>query len=522
MRQNMVPFRSSGILLHITSLPGKFGIGDIGPQAHAFLDWLEMAGQSWWQVLPLGPTAYGNSPYSGVSTFAGNPNLVSPELLFEDGLLEKKDIDDCMTESGQYVNFHHVFTARRELVGLAALNFLDNMDTEAREKLENFKNRNSFWLRDYTLFIDIKKHFDSEALKQNAANSSWNKYWPEALKARGIEALKEWEDRRSRELEILAIEQYFFFTQWAGIRQKAKEKGIGIIGDVPIFVAMDGSDTWASPWLFDLDDEFQPREISGVPPDYFSEDGQLWGNPLYNWEQHKADNFAWWHSRISSALDLYDLVRVDHFRGLEAYYAVPGGAENARHGQWKKAPGKDFLTSLRSHYGNNMPILAEDLGFITEEVWSLMREFDLPGMKILQFAFDAKEAGDMNPGNIFLPHHYNYNSIVYTGTHDNEPLASRIANMKDFELDYMYDYLGHFPEDRVHALIVEAMKSVAGMAIFPIQDILQLGPESRMNTPSTIADNWAWRLLPGQLTETQAKELEKLTWRYGRRKAGSS
>lgn len=509
--------RSAGILLHITSLPGRFGIGDLGPAAHSFLDWLAEAGARWWQVLPLGPTGYGDSPYAPLSSFAGNTLLVSPELLERDGLLTKAELAAAASPETGQVDYRRVSEAKAALLLLAARRFLDDAGTAERAAFTAFKRENDFWLRDYLLFSDIKEHYDHEAAASGGANSSWNLYWPKDLARRDEAALSSWAAKRERSLDLRAAEQFFFCKQWMELRELAAGRGIGFIGDLPIFVAMDSADTWARPGLFDLDENLRPREVAGVPPDYFSEDGQLWGNPLYAWDAHVDEGFAWWLSRVESALNLFDQVRIDHFRGLEAYWAVPGGASTARVGTWRKAPGRAFLSALAARVGEKPPIIAEDLGYITDEVRALLSEFGLPGMRILQFAFDSRESGTLDPGNPFLPHHYPAACAVYTGTHDNEPLSARLAGMNDTELAYLYEYLGYKPADPVGALVREALKSPADLAVLPMQDVLGLGPESRMNLPGSLGGNWAFRLRTGQPDKPSAARLAAMNRIYSRR-----
>lgn len=512
--------RASCVLLHPTSLPGDFGIGDLGPEALRFLDWLAAAGQTYWQVLPLGPTGFGDSPYAPLSSFAGNELLISPEVLAGQGLISADELAAARVPPGVRVDYGTVIPARKALVRAAAKRFLDTADTGTLASFTAFKRENSFWLDDYALFIDIKEEYDGKAAAAGVEDSSWNEYWPRPLALRDPEALTRRRRERSSELELSAASQFLFFSQWRGLREAAAERGIGFIGDLPIFVAMDSADAWARPELFRLDARGRPIERAGVPPDYFSEDGQLWGNPLYAWEKHEAEGFSWWLSRVETALRLYDRVRIDHFRGLEAYWAVPAGDRTARRGTWRKAPGRALLEALSKRLdglgGEGMPIIAEDLGFITDEVRSLLRDFSLPGMRILQFAFDSREFGTLDPANPFLPHNYRRDAAVYTGTHDNDTLAARLAEMSPKERAFMADYLGYEPADPVWALIREAEKSVADLAVIPMQDVLGLGAEARMNTPSTVGGNWSWRMLPGQADPALAARMAELARVYGR------
>jgi 4-alpha-glucanotransferase len=505
----------SGILLHPSSLPGPFGIGDMGPEALRFIDWLAEAGQGVWQVLPLGPTGYGDSPYAPFSTFAGNELLISPELLVREGLLEPSEADAARLPATGRVDYGAVIRKKKEVVRLAAGRLA--ADTRHHARFAAFRRDNAAWLCDYALFVDIKEEYDGRAAASGIANSAWNACWPEPLARRSPAALAERRERRAGKLALVEAGQYLFRTQWDALRRAAVAKGIKILGDLPIFVAMDSADAWAHPELFALDASGQPTEVAGVPPDYFAADGQLWGNPLYEWERHRADGFAWWVSRIESALSLYDFVRIDHFRGLAACWSVPAGSTNARNGAWKPAPGKELLSALERRLGGGLPIVAEDLGFITDDVRQLRDGFGLPGMRILQFGFDSRESGrGLDPANPFLPHNYSNDCVAYTGTHDNDTLAGWLAQASDAEKTFLADYLGYEPSDMVQALVREAMKSAAGLAIVPAQDVLGLGTEARMNQPGTIGGNWAWRLEAPGLTRDHAALLRAMAAIYAR------
>jgi len=485
--------RSSGILLHPTSLPGPFGIGDIGPQATRFVEWLASAGQSVWQVLPLGPTGYGDSPYAPFSSFAGNELLVSPELLARDGLLTGAELTAARLPQTGKVDYGMAIPAKRALIRMAARRLVAGGTRTA--ELAAFNKRNAAWLDDYALFIDLKNEFDDLARARGVADSSWNAWWPGPLARRDPDALARRREASAGSMALVAAEQYLFRTQWDELRAVAARNGVSVMGDLPIFVAMDSADAWSKPGLFRLDADGRPVEVAGVPPDYFSADGQLWGNPLYAWERHEADGFAWWVDRLEAALSLYDMVRIDHFRGLAACWAVPAGEKTARNGAWKPAPGEALLSALVARLGGQLPIVAEDLGFITEDVSALRSRFGLPGMRILQFGFDAEESGrGLDPANPFLPHNYVPDCVAYSGTHDNDTLSGWLAAASGEERAFVEAYLGYAPADTVRALIREAMKSAAGLTIFPLQDVLGLGSETRMNTPSTIGGNWSWRL----------------------------
>ena len=508
--------RSSGILLHPTSLPGPYGIGDIGPEAERFVEWLAGAGQGVWQVLPLGPTGYGDSPYAPFSSFAGNELLVSPDLLLADGLVTGKEIESARLPSSGTVDYGEVIPARRALVRTAAKRLVAS-GSKARE-LAAFKEDNAYWLDDYALFVDIKQEFDDKAAAAGVTDSSWNAWWPEDLARRDPAALAERRDRNAGSIALVEAEQYLFSAQWHGLRAFAARHGVTVLGDLPIFVAMDSADAWSRPELLRLDAEGRPTEVAGVPPDYFSADGQLWGNPLYAWERHEADGFSWWLARVEAALSLYDMVRIDHFRGLAACWAVPAREKTARGGEWKKAPGEALLSALRQRLGTELPIVAEDLGFITEDVTALRSRFGLPGMRILQFGFDAEESGrGLDPANPFLPHNYVPDCVAYTGTHDNDTLAGWLSQASAEERAFIESYLGYAPADPVRALVREAMKSAAGLVVFPMQDLLGLGTEARMNTPSTIGGNCRWRLKESPETgDALGAELLALSTIYGR------
>lgn len=509
--------RSSGILFHPTSLPGPYGIGDLGPEAFGFAERLAEAGQRIWQVLPLGPTGYGDSPYAPFSTFAGNELLVSPDLLAAQGLLDQAELRPPRRFPEDRVDYGAVIAWKKPLLEMAARRFLINAEHERLAAFDAFRKAASWWLDDYALFMAIKADYDEAARREGRDGARWNNYWPRKLALRDPIALDT--ERKSRAEAITRIEvlQFFFHEQWKALKERANGLGIRIMGDLPIFVAEDSADVWTKSKLFLLDDGGQPLEVAGVPPDYFSEDGQLWGNPLYDWEAHRRENFVWWRSRIAASLSRYDILRIDHFRGFEAYWAVPARDKTARGGQWKKGPGPELFTALRKDLGTEPPIVAEDLGFITDDVRKLRDDFGFPGMRVLQFAFDALESGTaFDPMNGFLPHNYVERCVVYTGTHDNDTLKGWISQATDPERDYLASYLGYAPEDCSWALVREAWKSVAAWAIAPMQDILGLGSEARMNTPSTLGGNWAWRMGPEDFGPALAARLKELSTLYAR------
>ena len=515
--------RSSGILLHPTSLPGPYGIGDLGPSAFSFITRLSEAGQGIWQVLPLGPTGYGDSPYAPFSTFAGNELLISPELLAKEGLIEKTELEDSerLGDSPQFpadrVDYGRAIAWKRPLLDRAAGRFLAGAGPERRKAFEAFRKREAAWLGDYALFMAIKADYDGRARRENRSGARWNNYWPENLALREGQSLKEEAGRRAEAIERIEVLQFLFDEEWKDVKSAANAAGIQVLGDLPIFVAEDSADVWTHRELFLLDRHGRPTEVAGVPPDYFSADGQLWGNPLYDWKENERTGFAWWRARMKAALSRYDALRVDHFRGFEAYWAVPAGETTARKGHWRKAPGEALFAAIRKDLGADMPVVAEDLGFITEEVRRLRDDLGLPGMRVLQFAFDAAESGTaFDPRNGFLPHNYVERCVVYTGTHDNDTLEGWVSQASKDEVAYLESYLGYSPVSHSWALVAEAWKSCAAWAIAPLQDILGLGSEARMNTPSTLGGNWAWRLGEDEFDSKTAARLAKLSHLYGR------
>ena len=509
--------RSSGILLHPTSLPGPYGIGELGGEAFRFVERLAEAGQRLWQVLPLGPTGYGDSPYAPFSSFAGNELLLSLELLAKEGLLDGPDLVPPRPFDPARVDYGQLVAWKRPLLARAAERFLAGAGPARRAAFEAFRREEKAWLEDYALFIAVKEDYDRRAREESLPSSLWMELWPEGIALREPAALAAERERRAGEIERAMVLQFLFAEEWSAVKAAANRAGIAVVGDLPIFVALDSADVWTRRELFRLDAAGRPLEVAGVPPDYFSADGQLWGNPLYDWPAHEAEGFAWWTARIRAALSRYDCVRIDHFRGFEAYWAVPAGERTARKGRWRKAPGEALFAAVRGKLGAELPIVAEDLGFITEEVRALRDGLRLPGMKILQFAFDAAESGSaFDPRNSFLPHNYGERCVVYTGTHDNDTLAGWLAAAKPEEVAYLERYLGCRPADPVRALLREAWKSTAAWAVAPMQDLLGLGSEARMNKPSTLGGNWAWRLREGAFTPELAKELAELSRLYGR------
>ncbi|MDB5310342.1 MAG: 4-alpha-glucanotransferase [Gemmataceae bacterium] len=470
--------RSSGILLHPTSLPGPFGIGDLGPQAHVWVDTMARAGQAWWQVLPVGPTGYGDSPYQSPSTFAGNLNLISPELLAADGLAAQGDLDGCLLVSGGPVHYADVISRKRRLVRRAWERFRAGEGPESvRAEFARFRAEEAAWLDEFALFMAIKD--------EHGGRAWWE--WPAPLAAHDDRAVRAAAGQLADEIDAHRFGQFLFFRQWSSLRAHAHANGVRIIGDLPIYVAADSADVWGRPDLFLLDADRRPRFVAGVPPDYFSATGQLWGNPIYDWDAHRADGFRWWVDRVRAALRLFDLIRLDHFRGIEGFWAVRFGAPTAVEGEWLPGPGAALLAALRDALGD-VPIIAEDLGVITPEVDALREQFGLPGMGILQFAF----GGAVEPR--FLPHRFTRDVVVYTGTHDNDTTAGWAAKLTADERRSYARYAPTSTEDPVGTLIRLGWASGADLVLAPLQDFLGLGSEARMNIPGTTTGNWVWRV----------------------------
>jgi 4-alpha-glucanotransferase len=510
--------RSSGILLHPTSFPGPHGIGDLGARAYEFIDFLVEAGQSVWQVLPLGPTGYGDSPYASFSSFAGNPLLISLDKLVKLGDLSPADLADVPDFPRDAVDFGWVIQWKMPLLQQAARNFLTKANPGRKADFETFCEWQAGWLDDYALFMAVKTHFDQQARQAGVFGAMWSNYWAKDIALRRPAAVARWQQDQAETIALRKVWQYYFFEQWSGLKSYANQRGLKIIGDIPIFVAPDSVDVWANRELFHLDAEGQPTVVAGVPPDYFSETGQLWGNPLYDWAAIAAKNFRWWIERIQATLQLVDIIRIDHFRGFEAYWEIPAGEETAIKGRWIKGPGMALFEAIEQSLGD-LPILAEDLGVITPEVEALRDHFEFPGMKVLQFAFDSKEAGSLNASNAFLPHNHGRNAVVYTGTHDNDTTKGWYRGRTLEEKDLIRRYLGRPDDDIVWDFIRMAIASVARLAIIPMQDILNLDSDARMNIPSTLGGNWAWRYRPEALNHSVSGRLLALVDLYGRNPA---
>jgi 4-alpha-glucanotransferase len=493
--------RAAGILLHPTSLPSSYGIGDLGDQAIAFLDWAQSAGMRIWQVLPLNPPGYGESPYGCLSSFAGNPMLISPQRLLQDGLLDAEDVADLPRFSDDNVEFGPVNAYKFDLLRLSWRRFQERASDELRAELAAFvaSPEQAEWLGDYALYM---------TLKNLAGGGPWW-HWDAAYVARDAKALKRARRQHADDLRFWEYVQFQFFRQWSVVRAAANARGIQIMGDVPIYVARDSADVWGNRELFQLDDRGEPTVVAGVPPDYFSATGQRWGNPLYRWDAMRETDYRWWVARVRTNLRFADVIRLDHFRGFAAYWEVPASEETAVHGRWMPGPGIALFDALRDALGE-LPLVAEDLGFITEEVHELRRRAGLPGMKILQFAF----AEDDSP---HLPHRYDSETVAYTGTHDNDTARGWFERASPVERENALSYLGcASANDIAWGLIRTAYTSVADIAIVPVQDVLDLGSEARMNTPGAERGNWSWRLRAGSLTHENAARLRRLATLTGR------
>ena len=492
--------RSAGILLPVSSLASEYGIGCFDEKAYEFVDFLKNSGQSYWQILPLGPTGYGDSPYQSFSTFAGNPYFISLGELVKEGLLTKKDCDKAGFSDKGRIDYAALYRGRIKLLKQAFTQSNINGD----KGFQSFCLKNS-WLSDYALFMALKEHFGS---------APWSE-WEKPAREKKPKAIEEYSSLLSEQITFYKFLQYKFFEQWRRLKSYANKKGIKIIGDIPIYVAFDSADVWAAPELFQLGDNRMPTAVAGCPPDGFSEDGQLWGNPLYDWDYHRKTSYEWWIKRLAHCFELYDVVRIDHFRGFDEYYSIPSEDKTAKNGHWEKGPGIELFRAVGKALGNK-EVIAEDLGFMTDSVRRLVRESGFPNMKVLEFAFDSRDTGSRND---YLPHNYNENCVAYTGTHDNQPIASWFEAISEKERKMARDYLSdHFtPPQKLHrAFISLLMRSNARLCVIPMQDWLGLGDESRINTPSTASGNWQWRLESNQLTPDLEKEIFNITSIFGR------
>lgn len=490
--------RTSGILLPVFSLPGPYGIGCFSRYAYEFADKLKKAGQTYWQILPLGPTSYGDSPYQSYSTFAGNPYFIDLEVLIEKGLLDRRECEDSDLGSREdEIDYGKLYENRFPLLKKA----YERVE-KGQEAFQAFWERESWWLDDYSVYMAIKESQDGK---------SWI-LWPKELRDREPEAIERCRSELGNEIGFYQYLQFWFFEQWYCLKDYVNRQGIRIIGDLPIYVAFDSADTWAHPELFQFDENKNPSAVAGCPPDSFAAEGQLWGNPLYKWEYHKETDYAWWVSRIQHSCKMYDVMRIDHFRGFDSYYSIPYGAENASYGHWEQGPGIEFFRRVEQKTGRQN-IIAEDLGYLTDSVRQLVKDTGYPGMKIIQFAFDSREESD------YLPHNYEKNCVVYTGTHDNDTLLGWQDSMIPSDRDYSREYLGiekGKKEDLHWDYIRLALASVGDMAIVPLNDYLGKGHDARINQPSTLGKNWKWRVCDGEVTDDLVEKIRRMTKIYKR------
>lgn len=492
--------RQQGILMPISSIPSKYGIGTIGRESYKFVDFLQQSGNKLWQILPLGPTGYGDSPYQSFSTFAGNPYYIDLEMLIEDGYLTE---GECETydfgDNEHYVDYEKIYRSRFQVLRKAWERAVAR-GVENWQDYREFTERNSYWLEDYALYMAVKNKFGGICFLE----------WEDDIRLRREDALWRYRQELAEEIRFFRFQQYLFAKQWKQLKRYANDRGIQIVGDIPIYVAFDSADTWANPRLFQLDWEGKPVGVAGCPPDAFSATGQLWGNPLYNWNYHRETGYAWWMQRIAYCYELYDVLRIDHFRGFDEYWFVPYGDATAVNGHWEKGPGYELFATMKDRLGEKK-VIAEDLGFLTNSVIELVKRTGYPGMKVLQFAFNAWQ------DNEYLPHNYPQNCVVYTGTHDNDTTAGFIKTMSKEDQEFAKEYLDHKTIKHLHqAMIRAAISSTADTAIIPIQDYLGLGSEARINIPSTLGINWKWRMDKNALTAELAEQIRRMARMYGR------
>ena len=495
--------RASGILMPVFSLPSRYGIGSFSKSAYQFVDMLKKAGQKYWQILPLCPTSYGDSPYQSFSTYAGNPYFIDLDQLIEEKLLTRKECQACdFGDDPQDIDYGKLYENRFKLLRKA----YEKANVGEDQEFEAYRRENAWWLDDYALFMAVKDRFDGVAGNE----------WAEDIRLRWSNAMDYYRRELYYEIEFYSYLQFVFMKQWKKLKNYANINGIEIIGDIPIYVAFDSADAWANPELFQFDAENLPTAVAGCPPDGFSADGQLWGNPLYRWDYHRETGFDWWIRRIAYCSELYDVVRIDHFRGFDEYYSIPYGDTTARNGHWEKGPGIALFEAAKNRLGE-LNIIAEDLGYITDSVKKLVADSGFPGMKVLEFAFDSREKSD------YLPYTYEKNSVVYTGTHDNETIAGWYAGLDKSDLKMCTDYMNidRIPGKEYHWDFIRlAMLSVSDLCVIPIQDYLGLDNRARINHPSTLGTNWRWRLAKGQLSASLLKEIREMTRISGRLQNG--
>ena len=494
--------RGAGILLSITSLPSKYGIGCFSKSAYDFVDWLKAAGQTYWQILPLGPTSYGDSPYQSFSTYAGNPYFIDLEALIEEGVLTREECEKAdMGEEEGTIDYKKMYEGRYPLLRKA----YERSNISQNPDYIRFMEENDWWLSDYALFMAVKGRFDG---------APWTE-WAQDIRLRWGYAMDYYRRELYFDIEFQQYLQFTFYKQWQALKDYANRQGVRIIGDIPIYVAMDSADAWAHPELFQLDQDNVPLAVAGCPPDGFSAVGQLWGNPLYRWDYHRQTGYDWWMKRLAHCFSLYDVVRIDHFRGFDEYYSIPYGAKSAIGGHWEKGPGMDLFRRMREVLGEK-EVIAEDLGYVTDSVRQLVRDTGFPGMKVLEFAFDSRDSGCAND---YLPHNYTENCVAYTGTHDNETIRGWFESIREDERRLARAYIcdKYTPRQYLHTSFISLiMASRANLCVIPIQDYMGYDNTCRMNKPSTVGINWKWRLKSGELTEDLQKEIRAITRRYGR------
>ncbi len=480
----------------IFSLPSKGGIGTFGKEAYRFVDFLKKSKQTWWQILPLNPTNYGDSPYQSFSSYAGNPYFIDPELLIEDGLLTEEEFKSFnFGDNDSTIDYGKLYLNRNKMLRLAFARFKEDGEYKA------FVKDNSFWLDEFALFMALKNMHDDVA---------WEN-WDDSLRKRDKDVLKRLKKEQEENIRFYCFVQYMFMKQWKALKAYANQNGIKIIGDIPIYVAYDSADVWSEPSQFQLDEDLKPTAVAGCPPDAFSEDGQLWGNPLYNWKLMKEDDFSWWKKRIKYVLSLYDCVRIDHFRGFESYYSIPYKAKNAKNGKWVKGPNIALFKALEEELGKDLPIIAEDLGYLTPAVLTMLKKSGYPGMKVLQFAFDTEKQSE------YLPHNFTKNCVAYTGTHDNDTIIGWAENNNPLEVEFAEKYLDSKKGESFNwAMMKSALSSVADTCILMMADLIGKGSEGRINTPSTVGGNWIWRIDGGSINDWLAKIIAEYTETYGR------